>query len=75
MEEWMIRVEGQVERLIRWKDELSRENSVLRRENERLRAHLTQVTAHREALDKRVRQSSRYVESALGRLRLLSEDG
>lgn len=74
MEDLLARVGDQIEKLMRVKDDAQRDNAVLRRENERLRAELAETSVRREDLEKRVRFSSRHVESALRRIRLLSED-
>lgn len=70
----MVRIEGQVGRLTRIKEDFSRENAVLKRENERLRARLAEITADRDILEKRVRFATRRVETALTQLNLLSEE-
>lgn len=70
----MIRVEGQLDRLARRKDDLARENAVLRRENDRLRGLLAETSSERDTLSKRIKHSTRHVETALTRLNLLSED-
>ncbi len=70
----MIRIEGQVGRLTRIKEDFARENTVLKRENERLRTRLTEITADRDILEKRVKLSTRRVETALTQLNLLSEE-
>ncbi len=74
MEQLIVHIEGQVERLIRRKDDLTRDNSVLRRENERLRKRVAELTDERDLFDHRIRLSTRHVETALSRLKLLSED-
>ncbi|MBI4179857.1 hypothetical protein HY522_10605 [bacterium] len=74
MEELISRVEGQIERVLRRAEELSRENVVLRRETERLRSELAEVSEHRDGLERRVRVSQRHVDSALKRLSLLTDE-
>ena len=75
MEELMVRIEGQVARLARRKEELVRENAVLRRENDRIRERLSAVSGERDTFEKRLKLGTRRVEQAIGRLNLLSEDG
>ena len=75
MDQLIGRVGGQIEGLIRRKEDLSRENVVLRRENDRLQSRLTEITAERDILEKRVKLSGRRVESALSRLNLMTEEG
>lgn len=70
----MIRIEGQVDRVVRRKSELERENAVLIRENERLRNRVAELSAERDLLDKRIRLSTRRIESAFGQLQLIAED-
>lgn len=74
MEELMVRIEGQVARLARRKEDLSRESAVLKRENERLRDRLAAVTSDRDKYEKRLRLGTRRVENAIARLNILSED-
>lgn len=74
MEDLMIHIEDQVERLSRRKEDLARAAGVLRRENDRLRTQLSELTVQRDSLERRVRLSARRLEGALARLNHLSED-
>jgi len=70
----MSRVEGLTDKLVRAKEDLARQNVVLHRENDRLRNRLLEVTAERDRFEKRVKHSTRKLETALARLNLLAED-
>ncbi len=74
MEDLTIRIEEQVDELIRLKETRDRENTVLRRENERLRNTLSELTLERDTLAGRVKLSASHVENALTRLKHMTEE-